>query len=241
MDSDKEAPTYGPWLLVSYGKQGNRSNKSRFGRNGNGYGNSSFMGGNGNAGVGISSRNSGNGNSGSGISGRSGGGNLARNGSGIPGNGATGSGTVGSFGKHAGNGNINSRRPEDVGKVNGKSDQLKSGANGKFSEGVKTPKSGKSTGSRFDILSEEGDVTMKEGSSQVSYKNEEGRKIKGKVVLSEVTNQRSIQGRKAKVSENSKLLANKGTKKCNPVIQASVAGEGVSNANIFSRVPDLRG
>ncbi|KAK1554925.1 hypothetical protein Q3G72_019189 [Acer saccharum] len=221
MDSEKEAPTYGPWLI---------------GRNGNG--NSGFVSGNGNAGHGNSSRNSGNGNSGSGISGKTGSGNLARNGSGNSGNGVIGSGNAGSSGKFSGNGNISSRRPDDVGKGTGmgKPDQLKSGVNGKVSKVVKTPRTGKNTGLRFDILNEEGDVIMREGSSQVSNKTEEGRKIKSKVFLSEVTNQRNLQGRKSNKisSQNSKLLANKGPKKFNPVIQAEVACEGDSTVNTFS-------
>ncbi|KAK1586670.1 hypothetical protein Q3G72_004885 [Acer saccharum] len=157
LESDKEAPTYGPWLLVSYGKQGNKFYKGRFGRNGNG--NSGNTSGSGTDGLGYAGRNtsgvSGNGISGSGTSGRTGSGNGGRNGSGYSGNGVSGSGNDGSIGKHP------------------------------VTEGVIAPKPGKATGSRFDILSEEGDVIMGEGNSQNKNKSEEGRKSKGKVVLSE--------------------------------------------------------
>ncbi|KAK1560530.1 hypothetical protein Q3G72_027727 [Acer saccharum] len=221
---------------------GNKFNKGRFGRNCNG--NSGNVSGNGIDGHGNSGRNSSgnssNGNSGSGISGRTGSGNLGRNGSGNSGNGVTGSGYAGFSGKYPGSGNASSRRPTDVGKGigMGKTNQLKSGANGKVSEVVITPKPGNNTGSRFDILSEEGDVIMGEGSSQVKNKIEEGWKTKGKVVLFEVTNQKNLQRRKSnKISpHNSKLLANKGVKKFNPTIQADVACEGASTANIFSCV-----
>ncbi|KAK1571802.1 hypothetical protein Q3G72_023236 [Acer saccharum] len=42
--SDKETPTYGPWLLVSYGRQNNRGSKVKNGRfgNGNASGSESF-------------------------------------------------------------------------------------------------------------------------------------------------------------------------------------------------------
>ncbi|KAK1564709.1 hypothetical protein Q3G72_009781 [Acer saccharum] len=106
MDSDKEAPAYGPWLLVSYGKQGNRINKGRVGRNGSGSQNSSE--------------------------------------------------NNGSLGKILGSGSASARRTDG-------------GGYGNSSSIVKVS-------SRFDILSDEGDVDMVEGSTQNS-KAEEGRKI----------------------------------------------------------------
>ncbi|KAK1567026.1 hypothetical protein Q3G72_007333 [Acer saccharum] len=140
MDSDKEEPVYGPWLLVSYGKQGNRFNKGKSGRNGSGNINAKRSDGGGNPSIqdnnGSSGTYSGSGNVGARRS--DGGGN-----SNIPSN-------NGGPGKYMGNGNANARRSDGVGSSSGlnNSEQVKGVAKFKNNVPAKPSNAGKSNGSR---------------------------------------------------------------------------------------------
>ncbi|KAK2640988.1 hypothetical protein Ddye_022751 [Dipteronia dyeriana] len=144
MDSDKEVPIYGPWLLVSYGKQGNRVNKGRVDRNDRGNPNT------------------------------------------LEGN--------GSLGKNLDSGRSNDRKSDGIGKGlgMGSSERLKSGTNRTKDDLGSSFITVKVTCSRFDILSDEGDVMMADGSLQVIDKVEEGWQFTDKVVLGEVTNQKNL-------------------------------------------------
>ncbi|KAK1549633.1 hypothetical protein Q3G72_005216 [Acer saccharum] len=102
----------------------------------------------------------------------------------------------GPLGKNSGSGNVSARRNDGVGSSfgMGETEQMKSDAKVKKSNLGNSFSTVRITGSRFDILSDEGDVIMAEGSSQISNKSEKGRKNKGKVVLAEVTNQKKYAG-----------------------------------------------
>ncbi|KAK1571895.1 hypothetical protein Q3G72_024552 [Acer saccharum] len=136
-------------------------------------------------------------------------------------------GNNGGPGKYLGNGNANARRSDGVGSSSGlnNTEQVKGVAKFKNNVPAKPSNAGKSNGSRFDVLNDEGDVLMVEGSSHICNIAEEGRKIKGKSVLTEVTNQNNMQGRKVNraLSQSSKNVAKKGIKKTNAVIHREVA------------------
>ncbi|KAK1549272.1 hypothetical protein Q3G72_024149 [Acer saccharum] len=71
--------------------------------------------------------------------------------------------------------------------------------------------SGRPSRSRFDILSDEGEVTMAEGGVETIHNSDKVKKYKESVVLLEVTNQKNIQGQKAirTLSQSSKNVSKK--------------------------------
>ncbi|KAK1586713.1 hypothetical protein Q3G72_005371 [Acer saccharum] len=78
-----------------------------------------------------------------------------------------------------------------------KSVQVNNGTKSKNSDKGKSSNTDRVSGSRFDILSEDMDVMMVEGKTQAMKIGEGGNKVKGKAMLTEITNQKNYQEKKA--------------------------------------------
>ncbi|KAK1587735.1 hypothetical protein Q3G72_016276 [Acer saccharum] len=135
---DKSSSPYGPWLLVTYGKQGNKNFRGRYGRNGN-------------CSSSVVEKN--------GLAGR------------IVGH-STGKKGEGSF------------EQDQLGKT----PQPNSGNKDNYSS-VKIPsKSGKQSGSRFDILSDDAGVMLTNDELLANNNSSGSSSHKEKVALNEITN-----------------------------------------------------
>ncbi|KAK0589618.1 hypothetical protein LWI29_016390 [Acer saccharum] len=136
---------------------------------------------------------------------------------------------VGSVGKHIGSG-VSSEKKKDSGfigsglgkgghpkHVNSKIGDLGNILNGKVA-----------SGSRFDVLNEDVDISLGEGGAQPLGKSTSGIKNRGKVVLIEVTNQNNFQSKRTPrpFSHNSKKLVKKGSKAASKVISIGICGGG---------------
>ncbi|KAK1577196.1 hypothetical protein Q3G72_019730 [Acer saccharum] len=169
-NSGKERPVFGPWLLVSYGKQGNNGYKGKNGRSGHSN-------------------------------------------TGMPMN-------------YVSNGKVSvivpssSRKAEyATNNVGGKAHHMKNVIKTSNQSPGKPPAS-VSSGSRFEVLSEEVDVPMVDSGVQSSKIYVEGVKKKGKAVLTEITNHNSSHNKYVPkiLSQKSKLPAKKVSR------QGTVAG-----------------
>ncbi|KAK1571310.1 hypothetical protein Q3G72_014944 [Acer saccharum] len=140
--SEKEMPAFGPWLLVSYGKQGNCGYKGRNGK----VGNSNVCAPMTNASNGKSSDN--------------------------------------------GPSNIKKSVYASANNMGGKAHQMKNETK-PSNQNLCTPSTSVSSGSRFEVLSEEVDVPMVDSGGQNSNISVEGVKKKGKTILTEITNHKS--------------------------------------------------
>ncbi|KAK0608273.1 hypothetical protein LWI29_028212 [Acer saccharum] len=134
--TDKEASPFGPWLLVSYGKQGYRNTKGKMGKTS--YGSTNYM---------------------------------ARNGS--VKNGPEGSARNGADG--------NARRME------GEFSEVRYGKKNYVKNGAANTVGNRTSGSRFDVLSEETEETMNKSSNHLQTKSTRN-KNKEKCVMSDITN-----------------------------------------------------
>ncbi|KAK0574663.1 hypothetical protein LWI29_026976 [Acer saccharum] len=108
-----------------------------------------------------------------------------------------------------------------------KSFQVKNGTKSKNSDRGKSSNTDRVSGSWFGILSEDIDVMMAEGKTQATKIGEGGNKAKGKVVLTEITNQKSYQEKK------STRLSSQGSKKNSRL--------GVKLATKVGQMVDTRG
>ncbi|KAK1554536.1 hypothetical protein Q3G72_013675 [Acer saccharum] len=125
-----------------------------------------------------------------------------------------------SHGKNSGNGPTTWKHKgyEADGYVRGKTIQEKGGATAKGLNTKASPTVANTSGSRFDILKDDVDVTMMDSGGQTSCKSAaEGKKV-DKVVLIDITNQTSTNKAAAKTSSQTIKKLNKKGKKAVPVI-----------------------
>ncbi|KAK1576353.1 hypothetical protein Q3G72_013178 [Acer saccharum] len=221
---DKEVSLYGPWLLVSYGKQGNRNSKGYVGKGGNGStGNvANLASGNRSGGNGYSSGNSnyasGNRNGGNGYAGgyKSGGNvNASGNVNFASGNRNGGNGYVAGNTKSGLNGHIG--RNEAVGYARHGSDGINRKMNGDVAEtrheGKEYVKNGNNfsvgrgaSGSRFAVLNEEVEASTSEEILVSDSNLQKGNNTFADNALVEITN----------FSRKQSIKAGKGVKKDQP-------------------------
>ncbi|KAK1586971.1 hypothetical protein Q3G72_008166 [Acer saccharum] len=175
-----EVSAYGPWMLVSYGKQNNRFYKGSSSRTGKGY-------------VGTS------GNSG-----------MARN--------QTGSGPKSDNIKGNGSGNLVSMSDKNKSSDIGGSGMGYFGQQNMFSKTkgsnlMAVPSAKPASGSRFDVLHEDVDAIMADDCMQPVNNIVGGSKVKGKAVITEVTNLSNLHKKPSKPSsQTSKKWLKKSTK-----------------------------
>ncbi|KAK0594917.1 hypothetical protein LWI29_001800 [Acer saccharum] len=155
---EKEVSPYGPWLLVSYGKQGNRNFKGKVGKGG---------------------VNSARGNNNSAVPT----GNMNRNGAG----GSTNFGYGGSN-RYSSDGFNRKTEGEFSEVKNGRKDIMKNGRGNKSMDGTNSSVGDIPNGSRFDVLNDEVEATGIEDNLNSNLCYQEGNNSKGKVVLFEITN-----------------------------------------------------
>ncbi|KAK1583867.1 hypothetical protein Q3G72_027752 [Acer saccharum] len=214
VDKEIVEPAYGPWMLVSYGRQGNRVYKSRNGYEGgqaapmkhagNGY--SGYYKGNTGGSAGPTYGNSGNyvGHSNGNAGGNIGSFNGHSNGKQVANGKNVGSG--GSYGKKVGT--------AAEGRGMGKSFTASSTAKAKNASMSAALIASTSSGSRFEILREEEGVILSTTGNQGNTQAEAEVQIRESVVLLDVTNQniaQNIAGPKIS-SQRSKKISKKGKK-----------------------------
>ncbi|KAK1568396.1 hypothetical protein Q3G72_023955 [Acer saccharum] len=179
IDTDKEVHPYGPWLLVSYGKQGNRNFKGKVGKVG-----SNNAGGNANYGSG-NYRNGFTGNSKPGVDGIN---NMSGYRNGDVRSGVTGNANLYGNIKYGSVG-FNRKMNGDWSEVkHGKKDSLRSGRDNKSADGTYKTAGNSSSGSRFEVLNEEGEVNVTEENLMPNISAQEGSNSNAKVALTEITN-----------------------------------------------------